>query len=113
VSTVFKAKDIQIKNDLGVVLVVWADGHQSLIPIQRLRGYCPCAMCQGHEVGALKWIDNKVSAIFDAELVGRYAIHFKFGDGHNTGIYRWEVLRKMDPAEEVRWGSPALSGRGG
>jgi DUF971 family protein len=107
----FAAKDIQVRNELGIIAVTWADGHQSMIPIQRLRGYCPCAVCQGHESGLLKWIDNKVSTVFAAELIGRYAIQFKFGDAHDTGIFRWDTLRKLDPAEEPRWGPPERSGR--
>jgi DUF971 family protein len=105
----FSAKDIQVKNDAGVVVVVWADGHESTLPIDRLRGYCPCAVCQGHESGAIKHIANTCKAIFDAELVGRYAIHFKFADGHDTGIFRWEHLRKLDPSEAERWGPPESS----
>jgi DUF971 family protein len=98
--------DIQVQNENNRVVVKWGDGHKSVYPISRLRGYCPCALCQGHDVGGLKYIDNKVTAIFDAELVGRYAVNFKFGDAHNTGIFRWEMLRRLDPEEEERWGPP-------
>jgi DUF971 family protein len=105
----FAAKDVQVKNEAGVVVVQWADGHTSSIPVDRLRGWCPCAVCQGHEAGAVKHIPNTCKAIFDAELVGRYAIHFKFADGHDTGIFRWEHLRKLDPAEAERWGPPESS----
>jgi DUF971 family protein len=102
----FVPKDIQVQNEKSQVVVLWADGHQSFIPMKRLRGYCPCAVCQGHDAGRLRYIDNKVAAIFDAQPVGRYAIHFKFSDAHDTGIYRWDMLRKLDPAEESRWGPP-------
>lgn len=103
--------DVQVQNDKGSVVVKWGDGHVSVYPISRLRGYCPCAHCQGHEVGGLKFIDNKVNAIFDVELVGRYAITFKFADAHSVGIFRWEMLRRLDPEEEGRWGPPEEIGR--
>jgi DUF971 family protein len=102
----FVPLDVAVQNEKSVVVVKWADGHTSTIPIKRLRGFCPCAVCQGHEVSVLKYVDNKVAAIFDAEAVGRYAINFKFGDAHDTGIFRWDMLRKLDPAEEERWGPP-------
>ena len=108
----FEAKDIQIKNEASVVVVVWGDGHTSSIPVSRLRGYCPCAICQGHDARGVTFIANSCSAIFDAELVGRYAIHFKFGDAHDTGIFRWDTLRKLDPAEVDRWGPPETSTKG-
>ena len=30
-----------------------------------------------------------------AELVGKYALSFSFSDGHGTGIYPFEALRRM------------------
>jgi DUF971 family protein len=103
--------DVKVENERASVVVKWGDGHTSVYPISRLRGYCPCALCQGHDVGGLKYIDNKVTAIFDVELVGRYAINFKFADAHNTGIYRWDMLRRLDPDEAERWGPPEDIGR--
>lgn len=108
----FEAKDIQVQNENAAVVVTWADGHTSQIPITRLRGYCPCAVCQGHEASSIKFITNSCKTIFDAELVGRYAIHFKFGDAHDTGIFRWDTLRKLDPTELDRWGPPETSTKG-
>jgi DUF971 family protein len=109
----FLAKDVQVKNEASAVVVVWADGHTSTIPIERLRGYCPCAVCQGHGASKITFITNSCRTIFDADLVGRYAVHFKFGDAHDTGIFRWDTLRKLDPAEVDRWGPPEESLKGG
>lgn len=108
----FEAKDVKVQNEHSRVLVVWADGHESHIPIERLRGYCPCAVCQGHEASSVKFIANTCRAVFDAQLIGRYAIHFKFADGHDTGIFRWDALRKLDPTEVERWGPPETSTKG-
>lgn len=101
----FVAEDVQVQNENQKVIIRWADGHASDLPITRLRGYCPCAECQGHG-GEIKWIDNSTNGITGAEPVGRYALLFTFVDGHNTGIYRWETLRMLDPSEEDRWGPP-------
>lgn len=101
----FTCTDIHVDNDSHMLFAQWADGHQSKIPITRLRGYCPCADCQGHG-GLVRWIDNRCGSILGAELVGRYAVNLAFGDGHRTGIFRWETIRKLDPAEEGRWGRP-------
>ena len=101
----FKAKDIKVQNDEGNMVVLWGDDHKSTLDIQRLRGYCPCAECQGHG-GDFQYIENKCSGISKVELVGRYAILFYFDDGHSTGIFRWEHLRKLDPVESEEWGLP-------
>ena len=101
----FTAVDVQVRNEEELVVIRWKDGHTSELPITRLRGYCPCAECQGHG-GPINWIENEVNGITDAEPVGRYALNFTFTDGHATGIFRWEHLRMLDPAEQDRWGEP-------
>ena len=107
----FQAKDINVQNDSHVVHIQWKDGHQTQLPIKRLRGYCPCAECQGHG-GDFAYVENQCGGILKAELVGRYAIQFFFSDGHSTGIYRWEQLRKLDPMEKDKWGAPEVFMRG-
>jgi DUF971 family protein len=102
----FTALDVHVDNDAAAVVIEWGDEHKSSIPVHRLRGWCPCAECQGHG-GEIVWIDNTAAAITEAEPVGRYALRFTFDDNHATGIYRWEHLRKLDPAEASRWGEPA------
>jgi DUF971 family protein len=42
--------------------------------------------------------------IVDAELVGRYALLIRWSDGHDTGIFDYELLRSLgnpgvEPAE--------------
>ena len=37
-----------------------------------------------------------------AEPVGHYAVRFDFSDGHGTGIYSFEYLRRVCPCEECR-----------
>lgn len=108
----FQAKDIQVENNEGKVFILWGDGHRSDMPITRLRGYCPCAECQGHG-GDFQYIQNNCQGISKVELVGRYAVLFYFGDGHSTGIFRWENLRKLDPAETEKWGDPEKFMRNG
>lgn len=91
----FLACDIRIKNELRHVEIDWADGHKSVLPIERLRGYCPCAECQGHQ-NPIRYHENRTKAINSASTVGRYAIQFQFADGHSTGIFRYEWLRELD-----------------
>lgn len=110
-TTTFLPVDIQVQNEKSLIAIKWKDGKTSNLPITRVRAYCPCAECQGHHAGVLRKIENRVSGIFAAEPVGRYGINFKFSDGHATGIFRWEQLRKLDPDEEKQWGDPVYSAR--
>jgi DUF971 family protein len=37
-----------------------------------------------------------------AEPIGKYAIRFKWNDGHDLGIYSWRLLREVCPCEECK-----------
>jgi DUF971 family protein len=77
-----------------VVEIDWQDEHTSRIPNDRLRGYCPCAGCQGHE-GPLTFVESGSRTIDDVSQVGNYALSFRWGDGHESGIYTFPYLRRL------------------
>lgn len=70
-----------------------------------LRGYCPCAHCQGHGSRPLQWIEPKYPTqieVSDITQVGNYAACIAWADGHNTGVYSFEYLRELiDRPEEI------------
>ena len=55
--------------------MTWTDGHVSEYDYDYLRGYCPCAGCQGHMVSEIRFHPppRPVSPVA-IEPVGRYAI---------------------------------------
>jgi DUF971 family protein len=76
------------------------DGHSADFDDAYLRGYCPCAGCQGHE-GRIEFRPPPGPVgVATIEEVGNYAISLAFTDGHNTGIYRFEFLREICPCAE-------------
>jgi DUF971 family protein len=80
----------------AIVRITWDDGHVGEYGEDYLRGYCPCALCQGH--GATR----RFISVPDAKLagigsVGNYAIEFRWHDGHSTGIYSYDYLRALCP----------------
>ena len=78
--------------------LTWSDGHVAEYPYDYLRGYCPCAVCQGHTTKEVKFYKPEVAVNLDTlEAVGNYGISMVFSDGHGTGIYRFDFLRKIDP----------------
>ena len=89
--------------------VRWADGTESFYPIDYLRRMSPSA-----EVRTLRreLAENPLTVLpstpggeaavltaVEAQLVGNYAIQIQFSDGHKTGIYSWDYLRQIDPAQ--------------
>lgn len=77
----------------------WADGHKGVYPHEVLRGYCPCAGCQGHS-GEIRFISGGDTSIKTIEPVGDYALHVAWGDGHDTGIYTFRYLRALCQCDE-------------
>jgi DUF971 family protein len=79
-----------------VTEIDWGDGHKGIYPHEVLRGYCPCAGCQGHG-GDIKFVESSGIAqeIEDIEPVGNYAVSIKWFDGHASGIYSFTYLRSL------------------
>ncbi|MEZ4302656.1 MAG: DUF971 domain-containing protein [Polyangiaceae bacterium] len=80
-----------------VMEITWADGHTSSLSHEILRGYCPCAHCQGHG-GTLHFIPGGDLDVRDIEQVGNYALKFVWGDRHDSGIYTFRYLRSLEAA---------------
>jgi DUF971 family protein len=80
------------------LLLEWQDGLARRLPYLRLRGECMCARCvdeiTGERILDIEGIDPEIS-IEQMELVGNYALKIRWSDGHDTGLYTWEHLRRL------------------
>src|SRR3989338_8876738 len=93
--------EINHRKEKGVVRVTWEDGHVGEYGCEYLRGYCPCALCQGH--GAkIKFIEVPDAKLAEISAVGNYAIQFSWQDGHSTGIYTFDYLKSLCPCPECK-----------
>ena len=85
----------------------WGDGHKGMLPHDVLRGYCPCAGCQGHE-GTIKFLapTSPIQMEIDGiDPVGNYALQLTWFDGHASGIYAYKYLRALCQCDECRPGA--------
>ena len=81
--------------------VVWDDGVTTVIGARALRLACPCAACVDELTGRRMLTEGAVPADVHpvkVGLVGRYAVHVAFSDGHASGIFTFERLRALAPA---------------
>jgi DUF971 family protein len=74
--------------------IEWGDGRTCAYPHRILRGYCPCAGCQGHS-GVIRFVDGGNLEIVGLEQVGNYALSLTWGDQHSSGIYSYRYLRSL------------------
>jgi DUF971 family protein len=87
----------------GVVRITWDDGHVGEYEERYLRGFCPCAMCQGHGAQT-RFIEVPGATLLGIRGVGNYAVELRWQDGHSTGIYTFDYLRALCPCEACRAG---------
>ncbi|HRI09413.1 MAG TPA: DUF971 domain-containing protein [Nannocystaceae bacterium] len=79
----------------NTLVITWADGRRDRLPARLLRGFCPCASCQGHSPGVRFSDPGEGVTVLAMEEVGAYALGLHFSDGHDTGVYTWEWLREL------------------
>ncbi len=86
--------EVRAPHGARVMEILFADGHLGVYPHALLRGYCPCARCQGHS-GPIHFVEGGDLELTDIGEVGNYALRLTWGDGHATGIYAFGYLRRL------------------
>jgi DUF971 family protein len=82
----------------------WNDGDESYFPLERLRRACPCATCGGEPdvLGNIARPDvtytDKSFELTGWQLIGGYALQPRWADGHSTGLYSFQYLRRLSAA---------------
>lgn len=81
----------------GAIQIRWPGGPEVTVPAVRMRDCCPCAGCVEEGTGR-KMLDPATIPTdihpLSVSAVGSYAVQFHWSDGHSTGIYSWETLRR-------------------
>jgi DUF971 family protein len=86
------------------VRITWADGRICEYRAAELRRACPCAQCVNEWTGQRMLKPETISDDLtsnDLSLVGRYALNFRWSDGHETGIYSFRYLREFCERKNV------------
>ncbi len=100
-----RPKDIQ---QIGEELAIkWDDGSESFMSLESLRRHCPCAGCKG-EVDVMgnlyKNPDQPYSVsafrLRSVATVGGYAIQPVWADGHSSGLFSYDYLKRIAAGEK-------------
>lgn len=86
--------EVELHRATGVLTMVWSDGLQTDYALAYLRGWCPCATCQGHFESEKKFVKADPT-LMDVKPVGSYGMSLHWLDGHSTGIYSFTYLREI------------------
>jgi DUF971 family protein len=96
--------EIKLHQKSRVLEIAFSDGKTFGLPCEFLRVYSPSAEVRGHGPGQeVLQTGKKNVAITKVEPVGSYAIQLTFSDGHDTGIYSWDLLYDYGMRQEGMW----------
>ena len=96
--------DIQLRKKSGLLVLQYADGARYELPAELLRVYSPSAEVKGHGIGReVLQTGKRQVQMTGIEAIGQYAVRLSFDDGHDSGIYSWELLRDLGEHQQERW----------
>jgi DUF971 family protein len=111
-SSSVSVKAIDIERHRSVT-VTFDDGHVCVFALDELRRVCPCATCRSwRDQGQASWPrpgSPDTLSVEGADLVGAWGLSITWNDGHSTGIYPWDSLRRWCDAD-ARGDLPGASG---
>lgn len=86
------------------ILEIHFDDEVFKLSCEYLRVYSPSAEVRGHGPGqeVLQVAKEQVN-IKAIEPTGNYAIKLVFDDGHDSGLYTWELLHDLGTRQEALW----------
>ena len=96
--------EITLHQKSQVLEIAFADGKSFQLPAEFLRVHSPSAEVRGHGPGQeVLQVGKKNVQITAVEPVGHYAIQLRFSDGHDTGIYSWDLLYDYGERQQAMW----------
>lgn len=78
--------------------LTWDDGFTAQTPYRHIRGECPCASCKNEWTGERILDPATIRAdlqLESMEPIGNYAVRLIWNDGHSSGLYTWDTLRRL------------------
>jgi DUF971 family protein len=96
--------ELKLHQQSRILEVSFSDGSTFRLPCEFLRVYSPSADVRGHGPGQeVLQVGKKDVEITSVEPVGSYAVQFTFSDGHDTGLYSWDLLYDYGRNQEDMW----------
>lgn len=84
--------------------ITYADGASFVLDFEYLRVYTPSAEARGHGPGQETLQTGKRNVDIErVEPVGSYALRLVFSDGHDSGLYSWDLLYNLGKHHDELW----------
>ena len=96
--------EIKLHQKSRVLEIAYANGERFMLDCEYLRVYTPSAEARGHGAGQETLQTGKRNVnIEGVEAVGTYAVRLIFSDGHDSGLYSWDLLHNLGKHHDELW----------
>lgn len=96
--------DIRLRQKSRILELVYPDGANYALSFEFLRVFTPSAEARGHGPGQETLQTGKREVAIEAvEPVGTYALRLVFSDGHDSGLYSWDLLYNLARHQDELW----------
>lgn len=96
--------EIKLHQKSRILDITFSDGKTFHYSCEFLRVHSPSAEVSGHSPGQeVLQTGKKMIGIRKIVPVGNYAIQLDFTDGHNTGLYSWDLLYSYGLNQDTMW----------
>ncbi len=96
--------DLTLNQKSRELEISWPDGKTHVMSCEYLRVHSPSAEVRGHGPGQETLQVGKGNVNITAiEPVGRYAVKLVFDDGHDSGLYDWNLLYDLGENQDQYW----------
>lgn len=88
--------ELRVNPGKDTLRVAFSDGAAIVLSAEKLRVESPSAEVRGHGGVRPPPIRGKENVkISRLEPVGNYAVRIVFDDGHDSGLYSWDYLKRL------------------
>ena len=96
--------EIKLHSKSRMLEITFDNGDRFELSYEFLRVFSPSAEVRGHGIGQEKLqIGKRDVDILRIEPVGNYAIRPVFSDGHESGLYSWDILHGLGSHRDELW----------
>lgn len=96
--------EIKLHQKSRVLEISYESGESFKLDFEYLRVYTPSAEARGHGPGQETLQTGKRNVVIErVEPVGTYALRFVFSDGHDSGLYSWDLLYNLGVHHDELW----------
>ncbi|MDP2752061.1 MAG: DUF971 domain-containing protein [Rhodocyclaceae bacterium] len=96
--------EIKLHQTSRVMEIHFSDGARFELPYEFLRVLSPSAEVRGHGPGQETLQTGKRTIEITAlEAVGNYAVRPLFSDGHDSGLFSWDLLYDLGAKQDRLW----------